>query len=115
MESSLSSANHDRTTGKGIAFVLVLAFFLMPVVCESRTPQAEKVLSYLKGLGNGRYMFGQMATWVHNENPDMDHPSNWLRKVYDHTGKMPRYGCVTYDFHDDPFPDSAWNNGVKEM
>jgi mannan endo-1,4-beta-mannosidase len=28
---------------------------------------------------------------------------------------MPRYGCVTYDFADDPFPDSAWNNGVKEM
>jgi len=45
----------------------------------------------------------------------MDHVTNWLRKVYDHTGKTPRYGCVTYDFHDDPFPDSEWNNGVKEM
>ena len=75
----------------------------------------EEVISYLRGLGNGSYLFGQMATWVHNENPDMDHASNWLKKVYDHTGKMPRYGCVTYDFHDDPFPDAAWNQGVKEM
>jgi mannan endo-1,4-beta-mannosidase len=28
---------------------------------------------------------------------------------------MPRYGTVTYDFDDDPFPDSAWNNAVKKM
>ena len=115
MKSALSPVNHDRTKGQRITFVLLLSFFLMPVVCEGKTPQAEKVLSYLKSLGNGSYMFGQMATWVHNENPDMDHGTNWLRKVYDHTGKMPRYGCVTYDFHDDPFPDSAWNNGVKKM
>jgi hypothetical protein len=120
MRTALSTVYHNRTEGKRIAFVLLLSFFLMPVawpqvVCEGRTPEAEKVLGYLEGLGNGRYMFGQMATWVHNENPDMDHPTNWLKKVYDHTGKMPRYGCVTYDFHDDPFPDSAWNNGVKEM
>lgn len=115
MRSVLSLVKHDGTEGKRIAFVLVLAFFLMPVACEGRTPAAEKVLAYLKGLGNGSYMFGQMATWVHNENPDMDHGTNWLRKVYDHTGKMPRYGCVTYDFHDDPFPDSAWNDGVKKM
>ena len=106
---------HGQKFAHPTYFLLLLAFFLMPVVCESRTPEAEKVLSYLKSMGNGSYMFGQMATWVHNENPDMDHPTNWLRKVYDHTGKMPRYGCVTYDFHDDPFPDSAWNNGVKEM
>ena len=45
----------------------------------------------------------------------MDHATNWLKKVHDHTGKMPRYGCVTYDFHDDPFPDEAWNRGVKKM
>jgi len=120
MRSALCLVNRDCTKGKGIAFVLVLAFFFMPVVwpqgvCEGRTPEAEKVLSYLKGMGNGSYLFGQMATWVHNENPDMDHPTNWLRKVVDHTGKMPRYGCLTYDFHDDPFPDSAWNNGVKKM
>jgi hypothetical protein len=73
MKSSLSSVNNGRVKGKRIAFVLLLAFFLMPVVCESRTPQAEKVLTYLKSLGNGRYLFGQMATWVHNENLDMDH------------------------------------------
>jgi mannan endo-1,4-beta-mannosidase len=82
---------------------------------EAAYAQPEAVFAYLRSLGNGSYLFGQMATWVHNENPDMDHPSNWLRKVYDHTGKRPRYGCVTYDFHDDPFPDSAWNQGVKEM
>lgn len=120
MKSSLSPVNRYRTKGKRIAFVLLLVFFLMPVawpqvVGISHTPQAEKVLAYLESMGNGRYLFGQMATWVHNENPDMDHPTNWLKKVYDHTGKMPRYGCVTYDFHDNPFPDSAWNNGVKEM
>ena len=77
MEAALRSVNHDRTKGKRIAFVLLLAFFLMPVawpqvarpqvVGESRTPSAEKVLAYLKGLGNGSYMFGQMATWVHLE------------------------------------------------
>lgn len=115
MRSALSSVNRDCAKGKRIVSVLVLAFFLMPVVCEGRTPEAEKVLKYLKGMGNGFYLFGQMATWVHNENPDMDHPTNWLRKVVDHTGKMPRYGCLTYDFHDDPFPDSAWNTGVKKM
>jgi hypothetical protein len=120
MKSSLYPVKNGRIKGKRIAFVLLLAFFLMPLawpqaVCEGRTPEAEKVLTYLKGMGNGHYMFGQMATWVHNENPDMDHPSNWLKKVYDHTVKMPRYGCITYDFHDDPFPDSAWNKGVKKM
>ena len=78
MKSSLSPVNHDRTKGKRITFVLFLLFLLMPVawpqvVCEGKTPQAEKVLTYLRSLGNGRYMFGQMATWVHNENPDMDH------------------------------------------
>ena len=52
---------------------------------------------------------------MHNENPDMDQASNWLKTVYDHTGRMPRYGTVTYDFHDDPFPDAAWNEGVKKM
>ncbi len=51
---------------------------------------------------------GQMATWVHNETPDMDYPSNWLKKVHDHTGVMPAYGCLTYDFDDDPFSDAQW-------
>ena len=115
MKSALNPVNHDRTKGTKITLVLLLTLFLIPVVCESRTPSADKILTYLRSLGNGRYLFGQVATWVHNENPDMDHHSNWLRKVYNHTGKMPRYGCVTYDFHDDPFPDSAWNNGVKKM
>jgi len=53
MKVRLSPVKHDRTKGKRIAFVLLLSFFLMPVVCEGRTPEAEKVLSYLKGLGNG--------------------------------------------------------------
>jgi mannan endo-1,4-beta-mannosidase len=28
---------------------------------------------------------------------------------------MPKYGCITYDFDDDPFTDMEWNNGVKKM
>lgn len=75
----------------------------------------EDIISYLKTLGNGSYLFGQIATWVHNANPDMDHKSNWLRKVYDHTGIWPRYGCVTYDFDDNPYSDEAWNQAVKKM
>jgi hypothetical protein len=47
MKLYLSPVNHDRTKGKRIAFVLLLAFFLIPSVCESHTPQAEKVLTYL--------------------------------------------------------------------
>ena len=98
MKSSLSSPNQGRSQGKRIALVLLISFLFSPVACDARTPEAEKVLATLKGFGNGSYLFGQMATWVHDENPDMDHPSNWLKKVVDHTGKMPRYGCVTYDF-----------------
>ncbi|MHB1307167.1 MAG: glycosyl hydrolase [Limisphaerales bacterium] len=75
----------------------------------------EKVLAYLKGLSQGSYLFGQVATWVHNENPDMDHPSNWIQKLREHTGRLPRYGCITYDFVDDPFPDAAWNEGVQKL
>jgi len=81
-----------------------------------RAAQAkENVLRYLKGWGHGSFLFGQVATWVHNENPDMDHPSNWLKKVSDHTGRLPRYGCITYDFVDDPFSDATWNDGVKKL
>lgn len=94
---------------------LVVMLSCTCVVGSDKTPQAEEVLAYLRGLGNGSYLFGQMGTWVHDENPDMDHASNWLKKVSDHTGRLPRYGCVTYDFHDDPFPDAAWNQGVKKM
>jgi hypothetical protein len=98
-------------------FTILIFFIIFPLLVSGKnnTSPTAKVLTYLKSLGNGSYLFGQMATWVHNENPDMDHASNWLRKVYNHTGKMPRYGCVTYDFHDNPFPDSDWNKGVKKM
>lgn len=75
----------------------------------------QKVLDFLQARGNGSYLFGQVGTWVHNENPDPDHASNWIHKVRDHTGFLPRYGCITYDFDDNPFPDSAWNAGVKKL
>ncbi len=78
-------------------------------------PPKSELLKYLQQLGNGAYLFGQVATWVHNENPDMDHSSNWLHKVHEHTGTMPLYGCLTYDFDDDPFPDAAWNQGAKQV
>ena len=95
--------------------ILLFVFFLFSLSLKTYSQSTEEVFKYLRSLGNGSYLFGQMATWVHNENPDMDHATNWLKKVYDHTGKMPRYGCITYDFHDDPFADSEWNSGVKEM
>jgi len=98
-----------------IPIILCFVLFLLFLSVKTYTQPTGEVYKYLKSLGNGSYLFGQMATWVHNENPDMDHSSNWLKKVYDHTGKLPRFGCVTYDFHDDPFADSAWNKGVKEM
>ncbi len=97
-----------------LTIVAILALSL-PAFGKDGAPPTAQVLEYLKSLGNGSYLFGQVATWVHNENPDMDHPRNWLKKVYDHTGKMPRYATITYDFHDDPFPDAAWNDGVKKM
>lgn len=87
--------------------------FAIPLVVHSQTKQ--EVLNWLKGRGHGSYLFGQMATWVHNETPDMDHRSNWLKRVHEHTGVMPAYGCLTYDFDDDPFPDAQWNEGVKQM
>jgi mannan endo-1,4-beta-mannosidase len=81
----------------------------------SATEAKEKVRAYLKTLGRGSYLFGQIATWVHNENPDMDHPGNWIRRVQEHTGRFPRYGCITYDFDDNPFSDAAWNEGVQKL
>ncbi|MFC2124765.1 glycoside hydrolase family 26 protein [Bacteroidota bacterium] len=95
--------------------LFIITSTLFQVSCKQDISTKEDVLEYLKTLGNGKYMFGQVATWVHNENPDMDDPSNWLKKVYDHAGKMPRYGVITYDFIDDPFPDMIWNGGVKKM
>jgi mannan endo-1,4-beta-mannosidase len=82
---------------------------------SDRSPEATTVLKYLRRLGHGEYLFGQMGTWVHNENPDIDDASNWIRKVRDHTGKWPAYGCITYDFEDEPFSDAAFNRGVKKL
>src|SRR5512140_490844 len=85
----------------------------IPLAVHSQTKQ--EVLNWLKGRGHGSHLFGQIAAWVHNETPDMDHPSNWPKRAHDHTGIMPAYGCLTYDFDDDPFPDAQWNKGVKQM
>jgi len=95
-----------------IRYTLVL---LLAISLNVNSQSKDEIFSYLRSLGNGSYLFGQMATWVHNENPDMDHPTNWLKKVYDHTGIMPRYGCITYDYDDNPFTDAEWNEGVKKM
>jgi hypothetical protein len=92
------------------AIILLLVFSL-----NAQSQTKDELLNYLKRLGHGTYLFGQQATWVHNENPDMDNPSNWLKKVYDNTGIMPRYGCTTYDFEGNPFTDAEWNQGVKKM
>jgi len=114
-----SDKHNDHQNGYTITSIIrilcVLVLVAVFLSCKTNTTPKEDVLNYLKSLGNGSYLFGQVATWVHNENPDMDDPGNWLKKVYDHTGKMPRLGVITYDFTDDPFPDSAWNNGVKKM
>lgn len=92
-----------------VGLVLLTAAF--PAHAQNR----QQILQYLKGLGHGSYLFGQMATWVHGENPHLEHPSNWLKKVHQHTGIMPAYGCLTYDFDDDPFTDAQWNEGVKQI
>lgn len=92
-----------------------VCFLLLAVPLAVPAQTRQDVLSRLRGLGHGAYLFCQMATWVHNETPDMDHPSNWLKKVSDHTGVIPAYGCLTYDFDDDPFTDAQWNAGVKQM
>ena len=75
--------------------VVICACCLVPFSLTAHAQSTAKVLDYLKSRGNGSYVFGQVATWVHNENPDLDHPSNWIRKVHDHTGLLPRYGCIT--------------------
>lgn len=86
-----------------------------PATHRSGAQAREELLAYLKGRSRGSYLFGQVATWVHNENPDMDHPGNWIHKVQEHAGRLPRYGCITYDFVDDPFSDAVWNEGVKKL
>jgi Glycosyl hydrolase family 26 len=113
----------DRSVNKNIScnvrprinHFLILTFALLTFSLCLRSQPKEKVFSYLRTLGNGSYLFGQLGTWMHNENPDMDHKTNWIKKVYDHTGRLPRYGCITYDFEDNPFTDSDWNNNVKKM
>jgi hypothetical protein len=99
----------------GIIYFLALVLFFSTISIKIHSQNKEEVFGYLRSLGNGSYLFGQIATWVHNENPDMDHPTNWLKKVHDHTGKMPRYGCITYDYDDNPFTDAEWNEGVRKM
>lgn len=95
---------------------LLLAFLVWWAVLLPANAQTKKELQdYLKNLGHGAYLFGQMATWVHGENPDLDHPANWLKKVHQHTGVMPAFGCLTYDFDDNPFTDTQWNEGAKKM
>ncbi|NJN26877.1 MAG: hypothetical protein HC819_13305 [Cyclobacteriaceae bacterium] len=74
-----------------------------------------EIQQYLRSLGHGNYLFGQIGTWVHKNNPDMEHPGNWLYKVYHHTGKWPAYGCITYDFVNNPYTDEAYNAGIKKM
>lgn len=97
-------------------YIHTLAVILLTSGWSHLAAQPTKdVLDYLKQLGHGKYMFGQVATWIHNENPDMDNENNWVYKVYQKTGHLPRLGVITYDFDDNPFPDSAWNNGVKKM
>ncbi|MDV3309041.1 MAG: glycoside hydrolase family 26 protein [Cyclobacteriaceae bacterium] len=95
----------------------LFGLFILTSACTQLFAQSTKsdVLDYLKTLGNGKYLFGQVATWVHNENPDMDDENNWVRKVYEKTGQLPRLGVITYDFEDNPFSDSEWNQGVKKM
>ena len=95
--------------------LLICSLLLLSTSLQTRSNNKEEIINYLKSLGNGSYLFGQVATWVHDENPDMDDDSNWLNKVYKHTGLMPKYGVITYDFTDDPFSDEEWNQGVKKM
>ena len=35
--------------------------------------------------------------------------------MQEHAGRLPRYGCITYDFEDNPFSDAAWNQGVLKL
>jgi hypothetical protein len=95
------------------AILVLLTLGLLP--SPARAQSAKDLLETLRGMGRGKFLFGQVATWVHNENPDPAHPSNWVRKVQDHTGILPRDACVTYDFDDNPFSDEAWNEGVKAI
>ena len=89
--------------------LLLVISLPLPISADDPGSARDEVLRHLQQMGRDSYLFGQVASWVHNENPDMDHDSNWLKKVRDHTGQTPRYGCVTYDFVDDPYSDAEWN------
>jgi hypothetical protein len=94
---------------------MLSAICMVVALVQASAQSRQEVLDILRGLGNGSYMFGQMGTWVHRENPDMDHASNWIKRVRDHTGMLPRYGCITYDFANNSFPDEEWNRGVQKL
>jgi hypothetical protein len=68
---------------------LLVYLAIAQVSWESHAQSAKDLIVTLRGLGHGKHLFGQVATWVHNENPDPDHPGNWVRKVRDHTGRLP--------------------------
>ena len=53
-------------------WIALLAFLPLTLSADDRVPPTRDVLTYLKNRGNGSYLFGQVATWVHNEDPDMD-------------------------------------------
>ena len=95
--------------------IFLLLILVLAVTFEASAQSKKKVFKYMKSLGNGSYMFGQVGTWIHNENPDMEDGTNWIKKVQDHTGRLPRYGCITYDFDDNPFTDEEWNNAARKM
>ena len=116
---TILKSHNKKTIG-----LLNYRFFVVSLICgllllltslQPKPDNKQGIINYLRSLGNGSYLFGQVATWVHNENPDMDHESNWLNKVYKHTGLWPRYGITTYDFTDNPFSDEEWNAGVKKI
>jgi hypothetical protein len=110
-----STQKSANTSTQGLLAFLILALILLTFSLRTYSQPKEEVFRYLRTLGNGSYLFGQVATWMHHENPDMDQKGNWIKNVFDHTGKLPRYGCITYNFDDDPFTDSDWNNAVKKM
>ncbi|WCJ59833.1 glycosyl hydrolase [Fontisphaera persica] len=103
------------TPATGRVLPVFACFMLLVMVLPSQAQNRQQILQYFKGLGHGSYLFGQMGTWVHGENPNMEHPSNWLKKVQQHTGILPAFGCLTYDLDDNPFTDAQWNEGVKQM
>ena len=111
----IKTCRNENISSPNMRFTVLLMLFLTVFSWASTAQSKDEVLNYLKGMGNGSYLFGQMATWVHDENPDMNHPTNWVNKLYEHTGRFPRYACITYDYHDDPYTDEAWNEGVKKL